>query len=198
MFHFRSVCSDWSSLKPGCLSTIAIPLLSCNLSLCPRILEPRSRPWLRNPRPKLHNLQPQTVPLHPLLPNLPKASPTSSILRMIEPIPMADSLSSPLRLRAPCQAGRPRGGRSASPSRQSSSARATSPSRSPASRGNGRFGLRTPGRLTHWGSLPSEGHREAPCAVVLQRSRGVGRCPPGSDARGTRSSMEPRTRGPRS
>ena len=69
-------------------------------------------------------------------------------LRIIEPIPIADTLASPPGHRANAQAGRPRGGRPASPSRRSSPARASSPSRSPASRGKGRIGARTPGRPT--------------------------------------------------
>ena len=66
----------------------------------------------------------------------------------LRPIPMANTLVSPPCQRANAQAGRPRGGRPASPSHRSSPARASSPSRSPASRGNGRIGARTPGRPT--------------------------------------------------
>jgi len=73
---------------------------------------------------------------------------TSSILRMIEPIPMADSLASPPGQMPLSQAGRPRGGRPASPLRRLPPAHATSPSRSPAAGGNWRFCVRTPGRPT--------------------------------------------------
>ena len=73
---------------------------------------------------------------------------TSSILRMIEPILMVNSLSSPLGQRPLSQTGQPRGGRTTSPSRRSPLARATLPSRSPAVGGNMRFHVRTPGRPT--------------------------------------------------
>ena len=84
------------------------------------------------------------------------SAPTKSIqsqsldynLRIIEPIPMADTLASPPGQQATTRAGRPRGGRPASHSCRSSLARATSPPRRPASRGNGRIGARTPGRPT--------------------------------------------------
>ena len=69
-------------------------------------------------------------------------------LWIIEPIPMPDTLVSPPGQRATSQPGQPRGGRPASPLHRSSPARALSPSRSPASRGNGRLGARTPGRPT--------------------------------------------------
>ena len=107
---------------------------------------------------------------------------TSSILWMIEPIPMDDSLSSPPHHRAPCQTDRPRGGRPTSSSRRSPLARVTLPFRRSASRGQWAVRVAHSWMADHRGSLPSEGHWEAHCVVVLRRSCGVGRCPPGSDA----------------
>ena len=69
-------------------------------------------------------------------------------LRIIEPIPMADTFASAPGQWANAQAGRPRGGCPASPSRRSSPARTSSPSRSLVSRGNGWIGARTLGRPT--------------------------------------------------
>ena len=95
---------------------------------------------------------PQSVATNSSTPSAPTKSIQSQSLdynlRIIEPIPMADTIMLPPGQRAAPQAGRPMGGRLASPSRRSSPACASSPSKSPASRGNGRLRACTPGQPT--------------------------------------------------
>ena len=130
---------------------------------------------------------PQSVAMDSSTPSAPSKSIQSQSsdysLRIIEPIPMADTLMLPPDQQAATRAGRTRGGHPASPSHRSPPSRAASPSRSPAPRGQWALACAHSCTADYEGSVPSEGHREAPRAITLRWARHAGRCTPGGDVK---------------